>query len=98
DAAFFGLRGLLTQTLKEGDYAEALQLIRKAEALQPKRQWVVRTRFDLETRNQAWAEAEDVLKKAERMGIFDATAARRHRQAILTARAQKNARDGFIPL
>lgn len=98
DAAFFGLRGLLTQTLKEGDYAEALQLIRKAEALQPKRQWVVRTRFDLETRNQAWAEAEDVLKKAERMGIFDATTARRHRQAILTARAQKNARDGFIPL
>lgn len=98
DAAFFGLRGLLTQTLKEGDYAEALQLIRKAEALQPKRQWVVRTRFDLETRNRCWVEAEDVLKKAEKLGVFDAQAARRHRQALLTARAQNNAKDGFIPL
>lgn len=98
DAAFFGLRGLLTQTLKEGDYAEALQLIRKADALQPKRQWVVRTRFDLEARNRCWAEAEDVLKKAERLGVFDTAAARRHRQALLTARARQNAKDGFIPL
>jgi len=98
DAAFFGLRGLLTQTLKEGDYAEALQLIRKAETLQPKRPWVVRTRFDLETRNRCWAEAEDVLKKAEKLGVFDAAAARRHRQALLTARARQNAKDGYLPL
>ncbi len=98
DAAFFGVRGLLTQTLKEGDHAEALQLIRKAENLQPKRNWIVRTRFELECRNRAWAEAGDVLKKAEKMGIYDKDTARHHRQAVLTARAGVNIRDGFLVL
>lgn len=98
EAAFFGLRGLLTQTLKEGSYAEAQSLIRKAEELQPKRIWVVRTRFDIEARNKSWPEALDVLKKAERLRGFDTKTARRHRQAILTAQAMENEKQGFLTL
>ncbi|MDP2205476.1 MAG: heme biosynthesis HemY N-terminal domain-containing protein [Alphaproteobacteria bacterium] len=98
EAAFFGLRGLLTQTLKDGSYGEAQTLIRKAEALQPKRVWVVRTRFDIETRNKSWPEALEVLKKAEKMRIYDAQTARRHRQSILTAQAMENEKQGYLTI
>lgn len=98
EAAFFGLRGLLSQTLKEGSYAEAQDLIRKAEKLQPKRSWVVRTRFEIETRNKSWPEALEVLKKAEKMRIYDARTARHHRQAILTAQAMENEKQGFLTI
>lgn len=98
EAAFFGLRGLLTQTLKEGSYGEAQTLIRKAEKLQPKRLWVVRTRFDIETRNKSWPEALDALRKAEKMRIYDAATARRHRQAIMTAQAMENEKQGYLTI
>lgn len=96
EGAFFGLRGLLTQALKEGSHQEAQELIRKAEALQPKRTWVVRTRFDIEVRNRSWPEALDVLKKAEKMQVFDTQTARRHRQAIMTAQAIENEKQGYL--
>lgn len=95
-AAFFGLRGLLTEHLRDGNAAEALTLIRKAEVLQPRRVWVVRTLFDLETRQGEWRKAEITLRKAERLGIFDAATARRHRQALETAQASEALRTGNI--
>jgi HemY protein len=108
-AAFFGVRGLLNDTLRQGDYREALELARKAEKLQPKRLWVVRTLFDLETRNRDWAKAEKTLRRAEKMGIFDKAAAQHHRQAIRMAQsnaaqaagnepaALKHAEEAFAP-
>ncbi|MDE1151352.1 MAG: heme biosynthesis HemY N-terminal domain-containing protein [Micavibrio sp.] len=90
DAAFFGVRGLLNDTLQQGNYREALALIRKADELQPGRDWVVRTLFDLETRNREWPKAERTLKKAEKMGLIDKDTGRRHRQAIWTAMADEN--------
>lgn len=86
-AAFFGVRGLLNETLQEGNYREALDLIRRAETLQPKRIWVIRSLFDLETRNREWLKAEKTLRKAEKLGIFTKEDAKRHRQAIWTALA-----------
>lgn len=91
-AAFFGVRGLLNEALAAGDYREALELVRRAEQLQPKRVWVVRTLLDLETRNGEWPKAERTLKKAEKLGIVTAEAARRKRQAIWTAMADDNLR------
>jgi HemY protein len=88
DAAFFGLRGLLTEAVRDEDYAEALRLIRKAEELQPNRNWVVRTRFDMEVRNRHWKEAAQVLKKAQRLGALDAATARRHKMALDMAQAE----------
>ena len=94
DAAFFGIRGLLQNTLQTKDYAEALQYARQAEKHQPRREWVIRTLFDLEARNQEWARALKTLKKAERLGIFDSVAVQRHRQAILLAEADHAAKAG----
>lgn len=87
-AAFFGVRGLLNETLAEGNYREALALARRAEELQPKRIWIIRTLFDLETRNREWLKAERTLRKAEKIRVFDRAAAAAHRQAIWTAMSQ----------
>ena len=84
-AAILGIRGLLTETLADGNYREALNLARKAETLHPARTWVIRTLFDLETRHHEWIKAERTLRKALKLGLFDAPAAARHRQAIWTA-------------
>jgi HemY protein len=88
DAAFFGLRGLLTEHLRDRNYGEALILMRRAAELQPKRVWVQKTLFGLEARCREWIRAETVLKKAEKLSAFDAATARRHRQALLLARAE----------
>jgi len=90
DAAFFGVRGLLNETLQQGNYREALTLIRKADELQPGRDWVIRALFDLETRNREWPKAERTLKKAEKLGLIDKDTGRHHRQAIWTAMADEN--------
>lgn len=95
-AAIFGVRGLLNEALSEGNYREALELVRKAEQLQPKRIWVIRTLLDLETRNAEWPKAERTLKKAEKLGIVDKEQARQKRQAIWTAMADDNLRLSHI--
>ena len=87
DTAFLGLRGLLQEALQANDDTAALGYIRRASDLQPKRLWVLRTRFDLECRNKAWAQAEQVLNRAARLGVFSGKDTARHRQAILLARA-----------
>lgn len=88
EAAFFGVRGLLTEAVKDKDYAEALALIRRAEDMQPKRKWVVRTRFDMETRNGHWQEALYALRRAVGLGAIDAQTAARHRQVLELALAE----------
>jgi HemY protein len=88
NTAFFGLRPLLAESLREGNYRDALDFARQAEKLQPKRVWISRTLFDLETRNRDWPRAALTLKKAEKLGVFDKAQAQRHLQAILTAQAE----------
>jgi len=95
-AAFLGVRGLLQDTLQAKDYREALQHIRHADELQPKRGWVVKTLFDLETRNREWVRAEAALKKAEKLEVFTKEQAARHRQALLLARADEASAAGEI--
>lgn len=94
DTAFFGVRGLLSEALEAEDVEGALALARRAETIQPKRRWVLRTLFDLETRAQHWEKADAALKKGEKAGVFDAKAALRHRRALWTAAAIDDARQG----
>jgi HemY protein len=95
-AAFFGLRGLLNETLETGNYREALDLIRRAHALEPKRVWVVKTLFELETRNREWLKAERTLRRAEKLGVFDAKQARAARQALWTAMSDEARAQGEL--
>lgn len=89
EAAFFGLRGLLNEHLHDKNYAEALLLAERAEKLQPNRLWVLRTLFDLQTKNCEWKKALLTLRKAEKAGVFTSEAALRHRTALLLALSEK---------
>jgi HemY protein len=83
ETEFLGLRGLLNQALRAGDFAAARRLAERARALRPNTPWVVETAFDLEARDGRWEAARDTLKAAERRGLLPATRARHHRGVIL---------------
>lgn len=88
-AAFLGAKGLLLEALAAGDRGGALSAARRAEALEPRRGWIVRTLFDLEARGRQWKKAGAALKKGVRLGAFSAAEAASHRQALLLAEAEE---------
>lgn len=96
ETAFLGLRGLLNDALLGRNDQDALAYIRRAEKLQPKRLWVVRTLFDLETKNREWTKALSTLRRAEKIGIFSSAAALRHRQALLCALGAESLQKGDL--
>lgn len=89
NAAFFGVRGLLNEALKNGDQEKALELMRHAENLQPKRGWILQNLFENETKMHQWDKAEQTLAKAVRTGVISREIGRSHRQAILLARSDE---------
>lgn len=94
ETEFLGLRGLLTQALKEGDHAAAAKLARRAQALQPKAQWPAMALLELETREGRWIAAEEALEKAVRAKAVAAADVPRHRAALLAERARIAAGQG----
>ena len=86
---FLGLRGLLTQALRDGDQVGALRLAQRARGLRPETPWLLRTSFDLEVRLRRWAEALHTLAQAERRHVFPAEELRRYRAAILVERSRE---------
>jgi HemY protein len=94
DTVFLGVRGLLTQALKDGDRVEALALARRAAKLQPDTGWVLGTLFDLEARAGEWAAAELTLRRAVQAGVIKQEDGRRHRAALLVERSFEAERRG----
>ena len=83
ETRFLGLRGLLTQALREGDDAAALDYVRQAHGIRPRTPWVLTSLFDLSQRRGDLETAERALKEAARIKALPAPeAARRH--AVLT--------------
>jgi HemY protein len=82
DGEFVGLRGLLGQTMKAGDFDEALELARRAYRRSPTTPWVLTTLFDLLTRAEKWDEALSLVGEMQTQKILDEGEARRKR-AIL---------------
>jgi|AntRauTorcE11897_2_1112592.scaffolds.fasta_scaffold00581_10 HemY protein len=95
DAAFFGLRGLMNDALKKGNHDKALELLRTAEKLHPKREWIIGGLFDAETRAGDWRSAEQTLNKAVKLRVFDRETGNEHHQALLIARAQQALEKGL---
>jgi len=91
EAAFLGLRGLLMQALKTGNDTAALDYARQAVKERPKTAWAVSTLLDLELRSAAWAQAEATLKRAEKLKVVEAGAARRTRAVLLAEQARTGA-------
>jgi len=82
ETRFLGLRGLLTQALRDGDDAAALGYARQAYELRPRTPWVVTALFDLSERSGDLETAERALKDATKIKALPAPEADR-RQAVL---------------
>ncbi len=83
DAAFFGLRGLIGQALRDGDSEDARHLAARALALHPNAGWAFETLLALQTRAGRWMEAHETLTAAARRRLLPAARAEHHRGIIL---------------
>jgi HemY protein len=82
DAEFVGLRGLLAQAMKTGDFGEALTLARRAYRRSPTTPWVLTTLFELLARDKKWDEALPLVDEMQAQGLLDAAQAK-HKKAVL---------------
>ncbi len=64
ETEFLGVRGLLTQAIKRGDYKEALTLAERAHRVEPKSTWVAESLFDLQIHAGRWSDAEATVDRA----------------------------------
>ena len=81
DAEFVGLRGLLAQSMKTGEYDEALTLARRAYRRSPTTPWVLNTLFDLLARSEKWDEALPLVAEMQAQRVLDDGQAR-HKRSV----------------
>lgn len=96
DAAFLGLRGLLTIALRDGKEAEALAYAEDAYRLRPQTPWVVQTLFDLQVRQGQWLEAQTTLRFALRDRAVPDLEAKRKKAILLLIRADEAETQGNL--
>jgi HemY protein len=82
ETEFLGLRGLLAQSIKDGDTTSALSLARRAQLRRPNTPWVLTTLFELQTQAGLWEEALGTVDDMARHKQIDRPTATRWR-AIL---------------
>ena len=87
ETRFLGLRGLLTQALREGEHGRALELVREAHGLRPRTPWVLQSLFDLTQRGGDLEAAESALREALRAKTLPRAEATRKRAVVLVERA-----------
>lgn len=82
ESAFFGLRGLIGQALKDSAGEDAMRLAARARSLRPNAGWAFETLFALQTRLRRWEEARETLADAARRHLLPAPRAEHHRGII----------------
>ena len=87
ETRFLGLRGLLTQALREGESARALELAREAHGMRPRTPWVLQSLFDLTERGGDLEAAERALRESQRAKALPKAEAERKRAVVLVERA-----------
>jgi HemY protein len=94
ETEFLGLRGLITQALRQGDDSTALRLAQRAHALSPQTPWVATTLLELQTRDGQWREAEATLAEMGRAKLLSGPRRYHHQAAILLERSRRAEADG----
>ena len=61
ETEFLGLRGLLSQALRQGDTEYAGRLTERAMRLQPKSPWLIQKKFEIECAAGFWPQARETL-------------------------------------
>lgn len=90
DTEFLGLRGLIVEATRNGNPGDALSLARRAEALRPGAPWVLATRFELETRQGLWQDAQKTLERSARKRLVPPPDAKRRKALLLYQRARED--------
>lgn len=70
--ALLGLRGLIGQSLRDGDQMTALGYAERAFALRPQTPWVVHSLFDMQAQAGHWKAAQDTLDAGMRRKVVTA--------------------------
>ncbi len=94
ETRFLGLRGLVMQSLREGDDALALDYVRQAHAMRPRTPWVVTSLFELSERTGDLEGAERALTAAAKIKAMPQAEATSKSIALLLQRALRAAADG----
>jgi HemY protein len=94
ETRFLGLRGLLTQALREGEQGRALELVREAHGLRPRTPWVLQSLFDLTERGGDLEAAESALRESLRAKALPKAETTRMRAVVLLERALAARRAG----
>ena len=89
ETEFLGLRGLITDSLRDDDDARALSYAKRAYALKPRTPWVVDSMVSLLSRAGDWREAQRLIEESQKSKRTSSAQARRQQAALLTERARK---------
>jgi HemY protein len=93
--AFLGLRGLIAQSLRDGDQARALDYAERAFALRPKTPWVVHSLFDMQAQTGAWKEAQATLDTGLRNKTITQNKGRTLKALLLVERSRGSEANGL---
>ncbi|MHA1564008.1 MAG: heme biosynthesis HemY N-terminal domain-containing protein, partial [Alphaproteobacteria bacterium] len=83
ETEFLGLRGLITQALKSGDKAQALNLVERANRLRPGTPWVLDALVELHGGEGEWRAAQLALEEGLRRKAIPAAAGTRSLAALI---------------
>jgi len=92
--AFLGLRGLIAQSLRDGDQAQALSYAERAFKLRPQTPWVVHSLFDMQAQIGRWREAQETLDAGLRRKVVTQDKGRTLKALLLVERSRATERDG----
>lgn len=92
--AFVGLRGLITQALREGDQAKAMGYAERAFKLRPQTPWLVHSLFDMQAQTGQWKAAQETLDTGLRRKIVTTDRGRTLKALVLIERSRDAERDG----
>jgi HemY protein len=91
--AFLGLRGLITQALREGNQAKALSYAERAFKLRPQTPWVVHSLFDMQAQTGQWKAAQETLDSGQRRKVVDNDKGRTLKALLLVERSRAAEQD-----
>ncbi|MBN9488069.1 MAG: heme biosynthesis protein HemY [Alphaproteobacteria bacterium] len=91
--AFLGLRGLITQSLGDGNQVQALDYAERAFRLRPQTPWVVHSLFDMQAQVGKWQAAQETLEAGLRTRVVTADKGRTLKALLLVERSREAERN-----
>ncbi|MEI6203068.1 MAG: heme biosynthesis HemY N-terminal domain-containing protein, partial [Enhydrobacter sp.] len=93
--AFLGLRGLIAQSLRDGDQVRALDYAERAFKIRPQTPWVVHSLFDMQAQTGAWKDAQATLDTGLRTKTITQNKGRTLKALLLVERSRTSEANGL---